>query len=103
MKLTSKYDEGATVWFLNNMGGMDTPAKFLEGEVTAVQGWDKWSGFRYDVTHINLQGAQMSYNVQEKDMYKSKNDVIANAFEENGTLPSPEEPVVEEGAEQPAA
>ena len=86
MKITSKFDEGVSVWFLNHMGAADQACKFFEGTVTAVQSWDKWSGFRYDVSHISPDGKQMSYNVMEKDMYKTKNDVLANAFEENGTL-----------------
>ena len=102
MKITSKFDEGASVWFLNHMGAADEACKFFEGTVTAVQSWDKWSGFRYDVSHISPEGNQMSYNVMEKDMYKTKNDVLANAFEENGTLPETEVPA-ETPAETPAA
>lgn len=95
MKLTSKFDEGAVVWFLNNMGG-DQAAKFLEGTINSVQNWDKWSGFRYDISHVNPEGVEMSYNVEERNIYKTKNDVLTNAFEENGTLPTPEAPATEE-------
>lgn len=83
MKLTSKYDEGKVVWFLHNVGG-DQPTKFYEGTVTSVQSWDKWSGFRYDITHIGPDGIAQSFNVEERNVYASKNEVLSTAFEENG-------------------
>ncbi len=92
MKLTSKFDKGQVIWFFNNMGGDNNRAKFLEGTITEVQSWDQWSGFRYNVTHIDANGASMSYNAEEKNMYKSKEEVLENLFEENGTVPTPVTP-----------
>jgi len=88
MKLTSKFDKGQTVWFFNNVGG-DTPVKFFEGTITEVQSWDNWSGFRYNVDHVDANGVTMNYNVEEKFMYKTKDEVLSSIFEANGT------PVVE--------
>ena len=88
MKLTSKFDKGQNVWFFNNMGG-DNGVKFLEGTIAEVQSWDQWSGFRYNVTHIDANGASMNYNAEEKNMYKTKDEVLASIFEENGTVVEP--------------
>lgn len=87
MEITSKFNEGDSVWFFEPM-----KVKFMEGTIDAVNSWDKWSGFRYEIRHINPEGVQMSYNIEEKNIFTSKNDVLDGLFEENGTL-----------AEQPVA
>lgn len=93
MKLTSKFDKGQTVWFFNNIGGgaENSGAKFLEGTINEVQSWDQWVGFRYNVSHINANGSTMSYMAEERNMYKTKEEVLENLFEENGTPATPVE------------
>lgn len=81
MKITSKFNEGDAVWFFEPM-----KVKFMEGTISAVNSWDKWSGFRYEIQHINPEGSQMSYNIEEKNIFTSKNEVLDGLFEENGTL-----------------
>ena len=92
MKLTSKFDKGQTVWFFNNMGGNTEGAKFLEGTISEVQSWDQWGGFRYNVSHTDANGSTMNYNAEERNMYKTKDEVLANLFEENGTPTTPTTP-----------
>ena len=75
MKITSKFDEGVSVWFLNHMSAADQACKFFEGTVTAVQSWDKWSGFRYDVSHISPDGKQMSYNYIRTQFHPMKDNL----------------------------
>jgi len=86
MKLTSKFNAGDTVWFFEQ-----GQVKFFEGTINDVQSWDKWSGFRYDITHIGQDGNSMNYNVEENKLYTSKNEILTTLFEENGQVPSPTE------------
>ena len=85
MKLTSKFNAGDKVWFFES-----GQIKFFEGTIKEVQSWDKWSGFRYELNHINSNGETMNFNIEEKNLYASKNDVMTKFFEENGTVQSPE-------------
>lgn len=80
MKITSKFNEGDTVWFFEQ-----GRVKFMEGVINAINSWDKWGGFRYEIKHINSDGNQQMYNAEEKNMFTSKNEVLENLFEENGT------------------
>jgi len=80
MKITSKFNEGDTVWFFES-----GQVKFMEGVISSVNSWDKWSGFRYEIQHVNPDGNQMMYSAEEKNMFASKNEILANIFEENGT------------------
>lgn len=84
MKLTSKFNAGDSVWFFEH-----GQVKFFEGIINDVQSWDKWSGFRYDIKHINQDGVSMNYNVEESKLYTSKNEILTNLFEENGTVQDP--------------
>ena len=93
MKLTVKFNVGDNVWFFEQ-----NQVKFFEGTINDVQSWDKWSGFRYDVQHISPNGEQMSFNIEEKNLYASKNEILTNLFEENGTAQTPTQ-----GDEAPAA
>jgi len=83
MKITSKFNAGDSVWFFES-----GQIKFYEGTINEVQSWDKWSGFRYDVQHVNQEGVSTNYNVEENKLFASKNEILANLFEENGT-PAP--------------
>jgi len=85
MKLTSKFNANDSVWFFDH-----GQTKFFEGTINDVQYWDKWNGFRYDISHINPEGVQSNYNVEEDKIYASKNEIINTAFEENGTIDIPE-------------
>ena len=85
MKLTSKFNAGDNIWFFES-----GRIKFFEGTIKEVQSWDKWSGFRYEITHITPEGESINFNIEEKNLYSSKNDVITTFFEENGTIVSPE-------------
>jgi len=84
MEITSKFNEGDAVWFFESM-----KVKFMEGTISTVNSWDKWSGFHYEIQHINPEGMQMTYNIEEKNVFASKNDVLNGLFEENGTLVKP--------------
>ena len=91
MKITSKYNVGDTVWFFES-----AQVKFFEGIISEVQSWDKWSGFRYNVKHVGQDGNEMDYNAEENKIFSSKNEILSNLFEENGTLtptPAAEQPV----------
>jgi len=88
MKLTSKFNAGDLIWFFEQ-----GQVKFFEGTINDVQSWDKWSGFRYDVQHIDQSGNSMNYNIDESRLYNSKQEILENLFEENGTIPSPDAPV----------
>jgi len=85
MKITSKFNEGDTVWFFDQ-----GQVKFMEGVINAINHWDKWSGFHYEIQHVNPNGNQQMYNAEEKNMFTSKNEVLENLFEENGTAPANE-------------
>lgn len=85
MKITSKFNEGDTVWFFEQ-----GRVKFMEGVINAINSWDKWGGFRYEIQHVNSDGNQQMYNAEEKNMFTSKNEVLENLFEENGTAPANE-------------
>ena len=85
MKITSKFNEGDVVWFFESMN-----VKFMEGTIDSINSWDKWAGFRYEIQHINPEGNQMTYNVEEKHIFTSKNEVLDGLFEENGTIVKPE-------------
>ena len=85
MKITSKFNAGDTVWFFEQ-----GQVKFFEGTINDVQSWDKWSGFRYEIQHINQEGSPMTYNIQEDKIYTSKNEILNGLFEENGTIPTEE-------------
>jgi len=87
MKITSKFNEGDTIWFFE-----PGQVKFMEGVISSVNSWDKWGGFHYEIQHIDTTGVQMVYTSDEKNMFSSKNEIIANVFEENGTLAPVEEP-----------
>jgi hypothetical protein len=84
MKITSKYNEGENVWFFEQ-----GQVKFFEGTINEIQSWDKWSGFRYDVKHVNAEGQPMNYNVEESKLYTSKDEILANLFEANGVEAAP--------------
>lgn len=75
MKLESKFDVNDKVWFYN-----DSDSKFYEGTVTAVNNWDSWSGFRYEVKHEGSQTVNNS--VQENKLFASKNEILENCFVE---------------------
>ena len=85
MKITSKFNEGDIVWFFEPM-----KVKFMEGTINSFNSWDKWSGFRYEIQHINPEGNQIAYNVEEKHIFTSKDEVLDGLFEENGTIVNPE-------------
>ena len=80
MKITSKFNEGDTVWFFEQ-----GQVKFMEGTISSINSWDKWSGFRYEIQHVSPNGDQMMYNPEEKNIFASKNEILSNLFEENGT------------------
>lgn len=84
MKITSKFNEGDTIWFFES-----GQVKFMEGVISSVNSWDKWSGFRYEIQHVNAEGNEMMYNAEEKYIFTSKNEILANLFEENGTVNQP--------------
>ena len=85
MKITSKFNEGDTIWFFEQ-----GQVKFMEGVISSVNSWDKWSGFRYEIQHINPEGNQMMYSCEERYIFTSKNEILADLFEENGTAAQPE-------------
>ena len=80
MKITSKFNEGDTVWFFES-----GQVKFMEGVVRSINSWDKWSAFHYEIEHIDQSGNSMMYGSEEKNLFASKNEVLTNIFEENGT------------------
>ena len=84
MKITSKYNGGENVWFFEQ-----GQVKFFEGTINEVQSWDKWSGFRYDVKHVNAEGQAMNYNVEESKLYASKDEILDTLFEANGVEATP--------------
>lgn len=83
MKLETKANANDTVWFFLLT---EDKVKFYEGTVQRILSWDDSLGFRYLIDHINPNGELRTYDVQEKDVYKSKSEVTNNAFEVNGTL-----------------
>lgn len=85
MRLDSKVNANDNVWFfvLN-----DDKTKFFEGTVQKVMSWDDTFGFRYLIDHINPNGELKTYEVQEKNVYKSKSEITNSVFEPNGTLNS---------------
>lgn len=85
MKITSKYNGGENVWFFEQ--GL---VKFFEGTINEVQSWDKWSGFHYDVKHVNAEGQTMNYNIEESRLYASQEEILANLFEPNGVEAAPD-------------
>lgn len=89
MKITSKFNEGDTIWFFEQ-----GQVKFMEGVISSVNSWDKWAGFRYEIQHVAPSGNQMTYSAEEKNMFASKNEILANLFEENGTAAPVNEPAV---------
>lgn len=79
MKIQSKYNGGELVWFFEQ-----GQVKFFEGTISEVQSWDKWTGFRYEVKHVNKDGQEMTYNVEESKLYTSKEEILETLFEANG-------------------
>lgn len=91
MKLESKFDKGASVWFFVYK---DDNPKILEAKITEVSWWDVNDGFRYDLSHINTEGVEENYQETERFMWGSKSAATAAVFEAQGTL-VPSEPVSE--------
>lgn len=83
MKLTTKFNTGDNVWFFEQ-----GKFKFFEGTITDIQSWDKWGGFRYELTHINSEGVEEKYYAEEKRLYVSQEEILTTLFEANGT-PNP--------------
>ena len=80
MTLESKFSENDVVWFFE-----PNSVKFMEGTVTSVHSWDKWMSFRYEIRHYNQEGVPMTYNIEEKNIFLTKEEVLNGLFEEDGT------------------
>ena len=73
MNIQSTHDVGEKVWVYRN-----EDHKFYEGTIAEVQSWDKWNGFRYEITHHGENEIRM--NVEEKLIYNSREEIINNCF-----------------------
>ncbi len=93
MKLETKVNVNDTVWFFLLT---EDKVKFYEGTVQRILSWDNLSGFRYLIDHINPNGELRTYDIQEKDIYKSKTEITSNAFETNGILKEQPTPITTE-------
>jgi hypothetical protein len=80
MKLSTKFNANDSVWFFDSAN-----VKFLQGTIVDAQSWDKWAGFRYEISHVQQNGNTMTYNVEESKIYATKEEILAGLFEENGT------------------
>lgn len=87
MTITSKYEVGDRVWvFETGMG------KFYQGTVVAIQSWDQWGGFRYEVQHNGAESRTI--NAEEKFVYVNKQDIDTNVFIEETGEQAPANPAV---------
>ena len=80
MKLESKFSENDVVWFFE-----PNSVKFMEGTITSVNSWDKWMSFRYEIKHFNDEGVPMMYNIEEKNIFLTKEEILNGLFLEDGT------------------
>ena len=79
MKIQSKYNGGEKIWFFE-----PGQVKFFEGTITDVQSWDKWGGFRYEIKHVYADGHEMLHNIEEKNLYDSKEQILETLFVADG-------------------
>ena len=79
MKIQSKYNGGEKIWFFE-----PGQVKFFEGTITDVQSWDKWGGFHYEIKHLDAEGQEMLYNVEENKLYDSKEQILDTLFVADG-------------------
>ena len=82
MKIESKFDKGATVWFFVFR---DDQPQILEATITEVAWWGVNEGFHYDLLHINENGEEETYQEGDKYMWTSKSAATSAVFEANGT------------------
>ena len=80
MTLESKFSENDVVWFFE-----PNSVKFMEGTITSVNSWDKWMSFRYEIKHFNDEGVPMMYNIEEKNIFLTKEEILNGLFLEDGT------------------
>lgn len=83
MKIESKFDKGATVWFFVYR---DDKPQVLEGTITEVSWWGKDDGFHYDLSHVNADGVEENYQETDRFMWASKTAATSALFESQGTL-----------------
>ena len=79
------YNIGDNVWFYDYQ-----TIKYLEGTITEPISWNKWDGWNIEVEHYNEKGEQVMYNVEEKNIFHNKEDILIDLFQENGT-PKPKD------------
>ena len=84
MKLESKFNENDAVWFFE-----PGSVKFMQGTIMSIQSWDKWMSFRYEIKHYNQEGQQMMYNIEEKNIFLTKEEILDGLFIEDGTPVEP--------------
>lgn len=80
MKLESKFNENDVVWFFEPNG-----VKFMAGTITSINSWDKWMSFHYEIKHYNDEGIPMMYNIEEKNIFLTKEEILDGLFVEDGT------------------
>lgn len=83
MKIESKFDKGATVWFFVYR---DDQPKLLEGKITDVSWWGKDDGFHYDLSHVNVEGVEEYYQETDTLMWTTKTAATSAVFEAQGIL-----------------
>lgn len=84
MTLESKFNEGNVVWFFE-----PSSVKFMQGTIMSLQSWDKWMSFRYEIKHFNDEGVPMMYNIEERNIFLTKEEILDGLFIEDGTPVEP--------------
>lgn len=85
MKLSTKFNENDSVWFLHH-GEYE---RFMEGTIKSLKSWNKWVGFTYEVLHVTPEGDERLYDADEINMYASKEEMLEKIIEPNGTVVNP--------------